>query len=176
MNEFGTIYRFGEYELCPQTRDLLRNGKRVKIQERIFCLLSYLVANSDRAITKDELIDAVWEGKPVSETVIPRAVMKARRAIGDNGDLPKSIRTIRGYGYRFTETAEIIPCYATESSPAVTVQDVGPSGEAAVKPSALHDGGKKPRSLSRDRMVRCLFVLAVLAFGIFIGDYISSCP
>lgn len=101
MEERGTGYFFGEYRLCPETHELTRNGKDVCVPEKIFRLLTYLVENRDRAVTKDELLDKIWDGKPLSATVVARSIMKARRAIGDDSESQNYIRTIPTFGYHF---------------------------------------------------------------------------
>jgi tetratricopeptide (TPR) repeat protein len=63
--------------------------------------LVYLLAHNDRAVDKDELQDAVWPGLVVTETALTRAVMKARKAVGDDASAQKVIKTIHGHGYRF---------------------------------------------------------------------------
>ncbi len=97
----GEAYFFGDYRLCPDTRELSRNGQPIDVQDKVFSLLAYLVENHDRAVPREELVESIWAGKPLSETVLSRCVMKARRAIGDDCDSPQFIRTIRAFGYRF---------------------------------------------------------------------------
>jgi adenylate cyclase len=65
----------------------------------------YLIQNRDRAISKDELQDAVW-GTIVTDAAMTRAVMKLRKAVGDQTDNAKIIKTVRRYGYRFVATVK----------------------------------------------------------------------
>jgi hypothetical protein len=68
--------------------------------------LRYLVTCADRAVSKDELLDAVWPGQTVSESVLPKCVAAARRAIGDSGGAGGMIRTVHGRGYRFVAAVQ----------------------------------------------------------------------
>ena len=95
------VYRFGNYELRLQSRELLLEGDVVALEPRVFDLLAFLLHNRERVVTKDELLEAVWPGTFVSETSLSRGVMKARRAIGDDADSQHSIKTVHGRGYRF---------------------------------------------------------------------------
>lgn len=63
-------------------------------------LLVFLAATAGRVVSKDELIDAVWNGRFISETTLTRAVADLRRALGDNQRSPEYIETIPKRGYR----------------------------------------------------------------------------
>jgi tetratricopeptide (TPR) repeat protein len=72
----------------------------------VFDLLVFLVTHRDRAVDKDELQDQVWPGMVVTETALTRAVMKARKAVGDDAATQAVIKTIHGHGYRFVAPLE----------------------------------------------------------------------
>ncbi len=100
-NTGGQRYRFGDYELDMATRQLSHSGSPVTLQPRVFALLAYLIEQRDRAVDKDAIQDAVWRDMIVSETALTRAIMKARRAVGDDADSQSVIRTVHGHGYQF---------------------------------------------------------------------------
>ncbi|MFZ0395402.1 MAG: winged helix-turn-helix domain-containing protein [Terracidiphilus sp.] len=95
----GGLYRFDEFELNPARRILARNGTPVSISPRAFEVLTYLVANSGRVVTKDELLKAVWPESFVEESNLTQQVFALRRALGDRSGC---IATIPGRGYQFT--------------------------------------------------------------------------
>jgi DNA-binding winged helix-turn-helix (wHTH) protein/TolB-like protein len=101
------IYRFGDYSLHAGRREIRNLGDEIELQPRVFDLLSYLLRHSDRAVGKDELQDAVWPGMVVTETALTRAVMKARKAIGDDASRQVMIKTLHGHGYRFVAEVQI---------------------------------------------------------------------
>jgi DNA-binding winged helix-turn-helix (wHTH) protein/tetratricopeptide (TPR) repeat protein len=113
MNPSGpaleTLYRFSGCELDVAGRELRRDGRAVDVQPRVFELLVYLVRHRDRAVGKDEIQDAVWTGMVVTEASLTRAVMKARRAVGDDSASQAVIRTVHGHGYRFVAALETGP-------------------------------------------------------------------
>ena len=94
-------YYFGGYVINVANREVLANGREVKIQQRVFNLLTYLIENRDRAVGKDELLDRIWTGRITTEAALTRAVMKARKAVGDDAHSQSVIKTLHGHGYRF---------------------------------------------------------------------------
>ncbi len=99
--ESRPVIHFGEYELDLPGRELRRGDQPVELQPRVFDLLAFLVEHRDRAVSKDELQDAVWSGVIVTEASLTRAVMKLRQALGDDGAAQRVIKTVHGHGYRF---------------------------------------------------------------------------
>ncbi|MEQ9563203.1 MAG: tetratricopeptide repeat protein [Woeseiaceae bacterium] len=95
------IHRFGKFELDDATRELRRNGEPVDAEPKAFELLLYLLRNSDRAVSKDELQTALWPDTIVTEASLTRCVMKARRAVDDDANEQAVIRTVHKHGYRF---------------------------------------------------------------------------
>ena len=102
-----TIWRFGDCVVDAARREVRREGQPIAVQPRVFDLLVYLLRHSDRAVDKDELQDAVWPGLFITETALTRAVMKARKAVGDDAGRQAVIKTVHGHGYRFV--AELLP-------------------------------------------------------------------
>ena len=74
-------YRFGEFEIDLGQQELRRGAQVVRIEPQVFDLLVYLVRNRTRIVSKDELIDAVWQGRVISEAALSSCVSAARRAI-----------------------------------------------------------------------------------------------
>jgi len=95
------VYRFNRCELDARSRELTRDGRSVAIEQRAFNMLLYLIENRERAISKDELQEAIWPRMILTESALTRCVMKARRAVGDDPNRQHVIKTIHGHGYRF---------------------------------------------------------------------------
>ena len=89
------------FELDCARFELRRGGERVAIEPQVLSLLLLLVENRDRLVSKDELIEHVWDGRIVSETAVAARIKAARKAVGDKGSAQKVIRTIHGKGFRF---------------------------------------------------------------------------
>lgn len=101
MPETAPVYRFSGCELDVGRRELRCNGDIQPVQPKVFDLVLFLLENRDRAISKDEIQDVIWAGSIVTETALTRAVMKARKALGDDPDHQAIIRTVQRHGYRF---------------------------------------------------------------------------
>jgi DNA-binding winged helix-turn-helix (wHTH) protein len=99
------IYRFDDYELDTGRFELRKAGEHRPLEPQVFDVLSYLVENQDRLVTKDELLERVWGDKFISEAALNSRLMAARRAIGDNGREQRLIRTQHGRGFRFVGEA-----------------------------------------------------------------------
>ena len=94
-------FRFGEFEIDLEQQELRRSGQAVHLEPQVFDLLVYLVRNRARTVSKDELIDAVWQGRAISDAALSSCVSAARRAIGDSGEHQILIRTVHKRGFRF---------------------------------------------------------------------------
>ena len=90
---------FADCQLNAESRELLKAGEVVAIEPKTLDLLIYLINNRDRAIGKDELQDEVW-GTIVSDAALTRAIMKLRKAVGDESR-DSIVKTVPRYGYRF---------------------------------------------------------------------------
>src|SRR6266853_3458689 len=68
---------------------------------KFFDLLVYLVRNRERVVSKDDLLQAIWGGRIVSESTMTSRINAARKAVGDNGETQHLIRTVPRKGIRF---------------------------------------------------------------------------
>jgi TolB-like protein len=94
-------YVFGDYALDPDRRELARHAEAVAIGPKVFDLLLFLVKNRDHVVSKDDLLDAVWAGRIVSESTLTSHINAVRKAIGDSGEEQRLVRTLARKGFRF---------------------------------------------------------------------------
>jgi TolB-like protein/Flp pilus assembly protein TadD len=94
-------YFFEEYAFDTDCRELHRGADVVSIAPQVFDLLEYLIRNRERVISKDELINAIWNGRIVSEAALTTRLNIARSAIGDSGEEQRLIKTLPRKGVRF---------------------------------------------------------------------------
>jgi len=99
------IYQFGPFELDLATVELREGDKTRAMEPQVFALLALLVENRERLVSKEEIIDKVWDGRIVSDAAVASRVKSARQALGDDGKSQRFIRTIHGQGYRFIANA-----------------------------------------------------------------------
>jgi TolB-like protein len=112
------IYAFGPFELDLATVELRAGGKVVDLEPQVFSLLALLVANSERLVSKDDLIEKVWDGRVVTDAAVASRVKTARQALGDDGKSQKYIKTLHGHGYRFVAEARALRT-ATAATPSM---------------------------------------------------------
>jgi DNA-binding winged helix-turn-helix (wHTH) protein len=95
------IYQFANCALDCSLRQLTVAGKPVHVEPQVFDVLRHLIEHRDTVVSRDELIEAVWHGRIVSEATISARIWAARHAVGDTGDAQAVIRTVPRRGFRF---------------------------------------------------------------------------
>ena len=95
------IFVFDDWELDTGLYELRHRGQAAKVEPQVFDLLYFLLRNRDRVVSRDEIVDEVWDGRIVSEATISTCLKGARQAVGDDGRQQRLIRTVHGRGFRF---------------------------------------------------------------------------
>ncbi len=94
-------HRFAQFELDTERYELRADGVAQPVEPLVFDLIAWLAAHPNRVISRDEIVDAVWQGRAISDATISSAIKSARRALGETGENQGFIRTIRGRGFTF---------------------------------------------------------------------------
>jgi TolB-like protein len=94
-------YLFEEFAFDIDRRELHRGAEVVSITPQVFDLLEYLIRNRERVVSKDDLINAVWNGRIVSDAALTTRLNAVRVAIGDTGEGQRLIKTLPRKGFRF---------------------------------------------------------------------------
>jgi TolB-like protein len=103
-------FAFENYVFDPDRRELTCDSKPIAIGPQAFDLLAYLLRNRSHVVSKNDLIEAVWGGRIVSESTLTSHVNAVRTAIGDSGEAQRLVRTVARKGYRFVgEVSETKP-------------------------------------------------------------------
>jgi TolB-like protein len=97
---------FGDQVLDVGRRELRRRGELIALEPQVFDLLVYLVRNRDRVVSKDDLLEAIWGGRIVSESTLSSRINAVRRGVGDSGEAQRLIRTIPRKGIRFVAVVQ----------------------------------------------------------------------
>ena len=126
------IYQFGPFELDLATVELRDGGQIRKLEPQVFALLALLVENRERLVSKDEIIDKVWDGRVVSDAAVASRVKSVRQALGDDGKSQRFIRTIHGQGYRFVANAR-----ASRGAAALRPADSAKAGDVSAAGNAI---------------------------------------
>jgi TolB-like protein len=97
----GPAFRFANFEIDVARQELRRAGDLIPVEPQVFDLLVHLIRYRNRIVRREELIDAVWKGRVISEATLSSRVSAVRRVIGDNGTDQSLIRTHHKRGFRF---------------------------------------------------------------------------
>jgi len=112
--------RFPPFRLDPLRHAFRRGTEALRLRPKTFAVLQYLAENPARLVTREELIEAVWEGAVVSESLLRGYVRELRSLLGDNSNRPQYIETVPGRGYRFIAPVSREREDAADSPPART--------------------------------------------------------
>src|SRR5690606_28692111 len=112
-------YRFGDYVLDLPKHELLHRGTAVALPARVFECLGCLIEHRDRAVGRDELVQAVFGRPNVSDAQLAQVVLRSRRAVGDDGQEQHTIRTVPRFGFRWLAPVTAEPAQA-EAQPAAS--------------------------------------------------------
>ena len=94
-------YLFEDYAFDTDRRELCRGLDVVSVAPQVFDLLEYLIRNSAHVVSKADLIDAIWNGRAVSDAALTTRLNAARSAIGNSGHEQRLIKTLPRKGVRF---------------------------------------------------------------------------
>jgi len=95
------VYAFGPFRLDAAERRLRNGNETVPLATKAFDLLLILIKDAGHLKTRDELVDALWPKAVVEEHGLTTRISALRKALGDEGEVPRYIETVRGHGYRF---------------------------------------------------------------------------
>jgi TolB-like protein len=125
-------HRFDQFEIDTDRYEIRRSGVAQPVEPLVFDLIAFFVGNPNRVLSREEIIDAVWHGRAVSDATISSAIKSARRVLGDSGDSQSFIRTVRGRGFEFR--AQVKTDQEPEPTPSAT-GDVDAGALAGTRPS-----------------------------------------
>ena len=97
-------FLFGDHVLDIDRRELRRGSELIALEPQVFDLLVYLIRNRERVVSKDDLLEAVWSGRTVSDSTLTSRINAVRKAVGDSGEEQRLIRTVARKGVRFIGT------------------------------------------------------------------------
>jgi pimeloyl-ACP methyl ester carboxylesterase/DNA-binding winged helix-turn-helix (wHTH) protein len=120
------------YELDLECRELRVHGVIAHVEPQVFDLLVHLIRHRHRIVSKDELMQAVWAGRCVSDATLTSRVNAARRAIGDTGKQQRIIRTIARRGFRFVDDVRE-SLRNGGNPPSVTASSIAPNSSSPFK-------------------------------------------
>lgn len=172
----STEYRFDRFRLLPAARELWLDDRLLTLTRPVFDCIAYLVEHRDRAVGRDELVAALWGRVDLSEARVNELVLRARRTVGDDGQLQRVIRTVPGFGYRWVIQTEAMPARqsgadaAADHGETAATTEVGPRGGAPNAQNAtVGPAPAYPIEPKRSRSPRTWALLLGLALALAVG-------
>jgi len=135
----GTVYRFGPFTVDPAAGELLKHGKRVKIQDQPFRLLLILLENAGEVVARTAIQGRIWDGNTFVDfdSSLRVAVGKLREALADDAGSPHYVETIPKRGYRFVGAVAASP-FADGASATELASATSSSEERARKTTGIN--------------------------------------
>lgn len=113
MNSF----QFGSFVLEGRLQRLLRDGEIIPLKPKAYDLLCRLLAESDRVLSKDELLDYLWPRQDVGEANLTQTIYELRQALGETARDARWIETVPRRGYRFKGDVSALTGSAPHAAP-----------------------------------------------------------
>ena len=104
-------HQFGVFQLDLRTRELHRNGVKVRVPDQSIQVLAMLLAHPGELVTREEVHQKLWPNGTIVEFdhSINAAIKKLRQALDDSVEAPRYIETLPRLGYRFVAPVEQTP-------------------------------------------------------------------
>lgn len=125
-------YRWNDYSLDREGTLLTRQGQQVDVSRKVLDCITHLVEHRDRVVGYDELVRKVWGHENVTNHQLSQVILAARRALGDDGQAQRLIRTMPGLGYRWVGAL----CESTDTMPLPQVAEAHSPAEASADKSS----------------------------------------
>jgi DNA-binding winged helix-turn-helix (wHTH) protein len=131
-------YLFNGFRLSAAARALHRDGEPVALPPRAFACLLLLVGQRERAVGREELVRALWRHGAASDVQLGQLILQCRRALGDDGQSQKVIRTVAGFGYQWVAPTRLDPdSAAAADAPPARNADIPPPDSATISAPPL---------------------------------------
>src|SRR5688572_20650179 len=104
-------FLFPPFRLDSLNEQLWRGTEEISLRRKTFAVLRCLVEHPGRLVTKEHLLEAVWSGTYVSDSLPTTCIRELRKALGDEPKTPRFIETVHGRGYRFIALLTAVPLH-----------------------------------------------------------------
>ena len=146
------VFSFDDVKVRESEFCIAKDGEVLTVEPKAFRVLLYLLHNPRKLITKEELLDAVWNDVAVSENSLARSIALLRKQLGDDTHEPRYIATVPTIGYRFLCDVTVTEDGFVASSPAET-DEPGKrlNGDVQVAESAQAPSAEAQRDLPKEK-------------------------
>ena len=163
------IYRLDGIEIDTAQACLKRDGKEQHLRQQTFQVLIYLLENRQRLITKNELIEDIWQDTAVTDNALEQCLAEIRKVLGDDSRNPRFIKTVPRAGYRFIGPLEEVCLDLSEAVQTKEVTAVVPA-ERREQPVEVAELEVLSTAKNKQRAV-LISILAILITAAAVGLY-----
>ncbi len=183
------LYVFDDCVLDLDRRELRRDFTSIAIEPQVFDLLEYLIRHRERVVSRDELIEAIWGGRIVSESALTTRISAVRSAVGDSGTEQRLIKTLPRKGIRFVgevreeQEASEEMASPSEGTALQTIEAVPADGSTSVW-QVIDDHSDAPpppmvvtvkaRAFAASRAAGIFAAIGLLCFGALTWSYFAQ--
>jgi non-specific serine/threonine protein kinase len=125
-------WRFADACFDEASLRLTLSGQPIDLERRPLQLLALLLVHAGEIVTKDEILEALWPDREVSEASLTTCMMRLRQALGPTGH--SAIRTVHGYGYRFAAPVTV-EATTPAPPPAAAITSLAPGNPVPHRPN-----------------------------------------
>src|SRR5580700_7373878 len=180
------VFQFGEFQIDAGARTLRRNEEIITLNFRAFDVLLYLVQNSGKVLTRNELLKNVWADTYVDENNLAQSISALRRALEEKPGDNTYIVTLPGRGYQFVFMVQVV---APENPPivrdAASAAHTGPGGvifqQQTMRTSVVTEEKQQPsllgpRRRAEVRLIAALAIAVIAVAGIYTWKQFHRAP
>lgn len=121
-------FAFDDVVIDLAGRRLSRGGREQPLEPKAFAVLALLLGAPGQVFTRDEILDAIWGHRHVTQSVLNRIMSLLRQALGEDAAHPRLLHTVHGVGYRFDLPVEVATSETgTPAAPTDTATVMQPS-------------------------------------------------
>lgn len=162
-------FRVGDWLVEPAVGCLTRDGRSVKLEPKVMDLLVYLARRPGKVLSREELEQAIWAGTVVGYDALTSAIIKLRKAFGDDSRHPWLIETVPKKGYRLI--APVAEAATATSLQPVAEAEAVQAAERLSEAGAETPPGTKAQPLGRSRRRLALAALAAVVLASFVAAW-----
>jgi Tol biopolymer transport system component/DNA-binding winged helix-turn-helix (wHTH) protein len=162
MEHRSCIFRFADVEVDESNFSVTKSGEILPLEPKVFKVLQFLLHHPGRVVTKDELLDAVWNDCSVSESSLTRTVATLRRLLEDDIHKPCYIATVPTVGYRFLPEVHVSEDGFVPASARDAITELPVELASATQPL-------RPEEKSRPGPKRTLAILAACGASVLLA-------